>query len=250
VPVIDGEELSGARRSTPGYDLRNSWFRHGNLSLGDRHILEAKGPNPELTYVDAKVCPDRRLIGVDSPRWDLGGAEVAEFASEWGAPFGDRQALLEPGESFALDVVATDVSVAYVDAPDAGTLRVLIDGEERLVQPANVPFTDCDGAEHYLENRKGILDLGYGLHRVTLEATDAPVAVLGIFTYDARPNRDAERRITGMAAPGETVTITPPMRARPLVVCTGGLAATYDEIAPDRVTFTGDGPGTYEIVGE
>lgn len=250
VPVIDGRELSGARRSTPGYDLRNSWFRHGNLSLGDRHILEVKGPSPELTYVDAKVCPNRQLIGVASPRWDLGGAQIAEFASEWGAPFGDRQAILQPGATFTLDVVATDISVAFVDAPDAGTLRVLVDGEERLVQAANEPFTDCDGAERYLENRKGILGLGYGLHRVTLEAADAPVAVLGVFTYDARPNRDAERRLTGMAAPGETVALTPAMRARPLVICTGGLSTRYEDTAPDRVTFAGDGPGTYEIVGE
>lgn len=250
IPVVDGEELSGARRSTPNYDLRNSWFRHGNLRPGDRHILEVKGPDAELTYVDAKVCPNRRLIGVESPLWDLGGAEVAEFASEWGAPFGERQAVLQPGAGFTLDVVATDISVAYVDAPDAGTLRVLVDGEERLAQPANVPFTDCDGAERYLENRKGILDLGYGRHRVTLEAIDAPVAVLGVFTYDSRPNRDSERRLTGMAAPAETVAITPPMRARPLVVCTGGLAARYEDTMPDRVTFSGDGPGTYEIVGE
>ncbi len=250
VPVVDGEELSGARRSTASYNLRNSWFRHGNLRLGDRHVLEVKGPNPELTYVNAKVCPDRQLIGVQNPRWDLGGGEVEPYASEWGAPFGARQAVLQPGATFTLDVIATDISVAYVDAPDAGTLRVLVDGEERLAQPANMPFTDCDGGERYLENRKGILDLGYGLHRVTLEATDAPVAVLGVFTYDSRSNRDAERRITGIAAPGETVAITPPFRARPLVVCTGGLSARYEDTAPDRVTFSGDGPGSYEIVGQ
>ncbi|MGI5818609.1 MAG: hypothetical protein ACOX9R_10995 [Armatimonadota bacterium] len=249
-PVVDGAELSGARRSTPGYDLRNSWFRHGNLRLGDRHIIEAKGPNPELTYVDAKVCPNRRLIGVESLRWDLGGAGVAEFASDWGAPFGDRQAVLPPGASFTLDVVATDISVAYVDAPDAGSLRVSVNGEERLVQPANVAFTDCDGAEHYLENRRGILDLGFGLHRVTLEAVDAPVAILGVFTYDSRSNRDTERRLTGLASPGETVVITPAFRARPLVICNGGLSARYGDTAPDSVTFSGDGPGTYEIVGE
>lgn len=250
VPVIDGVEQGGARRSTPGYDLRNSWFRMGNLRLGDRHILEAKGPNPVLTYVDAKVCPNRQRIGVESPRWNLAGAEVAEFASEWGAPFGDRQAVLQPGACFALDVIATDIAVAWVDAPGAGTLRVLVDGEERLVQPANVAFTDCDGNQRYLENRRGILSLDYGLHRVMLEAVDAPVAVLGMFTYDARSNRDAERRLTGMAASGETVAITPAFRARPVVVCTGGLAARYEDMAANRVTFSGDGPGTYEIVGE
>ncbi|NLO05564.1 MAG: hypothetical protein GX131_07005 [candidate division WS1 bacterium] len=250
VPVVDGIELSGARRSTPNYDRRNSWFRHGNLALGDRHILEVKGPNPVLTYVDSKVCPNRQLIGIESPRWELGGAEVTAFASEWGAPFGERQAVLQPGTTFTLDVVATDISVAYVDAAAAGTLRVLVDGEERLAQAANVAFTDTDGAERYLENRRGILGLRYGLHRVTLEAVDAPVAVLGVFTYDARSNRNAERRLTGMAAPGETVAITPALRARPLVICTGGLAARYEDTLPHCVTFTGTGSGTYEIVGE
>jgi hypothetical protein len=62
-----------------------------------------------------------------------------------------------------------------------------------------------------------------------------------VFIYDSRPNREGKRRLTGMAAPGETVAITPPMRARPLVVvCTGGLTARYEDTAPDRLTFSGD----------
>jgi len=250
IPVIDGVEVSGARRSTPGYDPRNSWFRHGNLRLGDRHILEVAGAGARLTYVDAKVCPNRRLIGVDSAQWDLGGAPVTEFASEWGAPFGDRQAVLEPGAAFGTDVIATDISVAWVDAPGAGTLRVLVDGEERLVQPANAAFTDCDGAERFLENRRGVLGLGYGLHRVRLEAVDAPVAILGIFTYDARPNRDAERRLTGLASPGDTIVLTPAFRARPLVIAHPPLAVRPEDITPTQVIFAGDGPGGYEVVGE
>jgi len=250
VPVIDGVEQSGARRSTPVWDRRNSWFRHGNLRLGDRHILEVKGPAPELTYVDSKLCPNRRLITVASPEWRLGEASVGAFASEWGAPCGDRQALLMPGEAFEIDVIATDLSVAWVDAADAGTLRVLVDGAERLAQPANVPFTDCDGAERFLENRKGILGLGYGLHTVRLEAVDAPVAVLGVFTYDARSNRSAERSVTGMALPGETVLLTPAFHARPLVICHGDLEVRAEDITPTQVTFSGDGPGAYEVIGE
>ncbi len=250
VPVIDGVELSGARRSRPGYDPRNSWFRHGDLRLGDRHILEVRGPGAQLTYVDSKLCPNRRFIGVGSGQWSLGDANVTAFASEWGAPYGDRRAVLQPGAVFEIEVVATDLSVAYVDAADAGTLRVLVDGEERLVQPANVAFTDCDANAHYLENRRGILGLGYGLHRVRLEAVDAPVAILGIFTYDARPNRDAERRLTGLASPGESVMLTPAFRTRPLVIAHPPLAIRLEDITPAQVTFSGDGPGTYEVVGE
>lgn len=250
VPVIDGVEMSGARRSTPVWDRRNSWFRHGNLRLGDRHILEVGGPGPELTAVDSKLCPNRRLITVASPEWRLGDVGVGAFASEWGAPYGDRQAVLTPGAAFEIDVVATDLSVAWVDAADAGMLRVLVDGEERLVQPANQPFTDCDGQARFLENRRGILGLGYGLHRVRLVAVDAPVAVLGLFTYDARPHRDSERRLTGLASPGETLTLTPTFRARPVVIAHPPLSVRLEEIARDRIIFSGDGPGMYEVIGE
>ncbi len=247
---IDGAEMSGARRSTQGYDLRNSWFRHGNLRLGDRHILEVAGAGARLTCVDAKVCPNRRLIGVGSAQWDLGGAPVTELASEWGAPFGGRQAVLEPGGAVEIDMVATDISVAWVDAPGAGTLRVLVDGEERLVQPADEPFTDCDGNERFLENRRGVLGLGYGLHRVRLEAVDAPVAVLGVLTYDSRSNRDAERRLTGLASPGDTIHLTPAFGARPLVIAHPPLAVRPEDVTREQVTFAGDGPGGYEVIVE
>ncbi|NCQ25971.1 MAG: SGNH/GDSL hydrolase family protein, partial [Armatimonadetes bacterium] len=59
-PYVDGEKQS-ARRATPGRDLRNSLFRHGRCRLGDRHILELAGKGARLTYVDAKVCPDRQF---------------------------------------------------------------------------------------------------------------------------------------------------------------------------------------------
>ena len=249
VPYVDGQKLS-ARRKSPHRNVRNSLFRHGCCRLGDRHILEVEGKGARLTYVDAKVCPNRRVLGVDNPRWQLGGAEVVEFKSAWGAPCGTRQVVLQPGAAIEIDAVATDLSVAYADAPQGGTLKVAVDGAERLVQPTNVPFVDIAKAEHFIENRKGVLGLGYGLHTVRIEAADGPVAVLGLFTYDARPNRANERRLVGRAAAGETVPFTPAFKARPVVFCHGGLSAATKDTTPRQVTFGGKGAGTYEVVGE
>jgi len=108
LPFVDGVERSMAYRSShPRRDLRNSWFRFGNARLGDRHILEIKGPEARLTYVDAKVCPGRRLFGTDSPLWELRGAPVTNFASQWGAPYGSRQAILRPGHAFDIPFHST-----------------------------------------------------------------------------------------------------------------------------------------------
>jgi len=248
-PYVDGEKQS-ARRATPGRDLRNSLFRHGRCRLGDRHILELAGKGARLTYVDAKVCPDRQFVGADSPRWNRNGATVTDFISEWGAPYGAKQVVLAPGSAIAVDVVCTDLSVAYVDAAQGGKLRVLIDGAERLLQPTNAPFVDLDKNAHFMENRRGILGLGFGLHQVRLEAVDLSVAVLGLFTYDSRPNRQFERRLTGTAAAGETVAFSLPFKARPVVICHGALSAKTSDTTPTQVSFGGNGVGTYEVIGE
>lgn len=81
-------------------------------------------------------------------------------------------------------------------------------------------------------------------------ALDSPVKVLGVFTYDSRSNRKFERRLAGIAAPGETIEFTLPFKTRPLVICTGGLKVETEDVAIDKVTFSGTGDGTYEIVGE
>ncbi len=249
VPYVDGKKLS-ARRGMAKRDIRNSLFRHGRCRLGDRHILELAGKGARLTFVDAKVCPNRRFLGVANPLWQLGGVAVEDFASTWGAPYGSRQALLQPGAALQIDAVCADVSVAYVDAPEAGNLRVLIDGLEKLVQPANVPFVDLEGREHFMENRKGLLGLGFGLHTIRLEALKGPVAVLGVFVYDSRSNRDFERRLTGLAAAGETIAFSPAFKARPVVICHGRLQVKATDIAPTQVTFGGTGSGTYEVIGQ
>ena len=249
VPYVDRVKLS-SRRSMPRRDLRNSLFRHGRCRLGDRHVLEIAGENAKLTAVDAKVCPNRRFLPVDSPHWRHNGSEVADFASEWGAPYGTKQIVLTPGEAAEIDVVGTDLSIAYVDRPGAGTLTVTVDGIEKLVQPASVPFVDLGGTAHFMENRRGILGLGFGEHLVRVQAGAGPVAVLGVFAYDSRSNRSAERRLVGRAAAGDVLRISPAFRARPLVVCTGGIEAKGQDVAPERIVFSGQGTGAYEIIGE
>ena len=250
VPYVDGKKFA-SRRSFPRRDPRNSMFRHGRCRLGDRHVLEIGGEGAKLAYVDAKVCPNRRFIGVDGPLWRRPAkAHVADFNSDWGSPYGSRQIVLSPSDYAEIDVVCTDVSVAYADTPEGGKLRVLIDGVERLVQPTNVPFVDIEKNKNFMENRKGILGLAYGEHSVHLEAAEGPVVVLGVFAYDSRSNRASERHLLGHAAPGETVTFTPPFKARPVVICHGALAVKRGDVTPQRATFSGDGTGTYQAIGE
>jgi len=139
--------------------------------------------------------------------------------------------------------------VAYVDMPNGGVLDVFVDNQLKLSQPANIAFVDTDKKANFLEDRKGILNLGFGLHKVRLEAKEASVAVLGIFTYDSRSNLDSERRLTGLATGGEIVEFTAPFGARPLVICSGGLSVKNENISETKVKFSGSS-GSYEIIGE
>lgn len=249
MPFVDGLKFD-SRASSPRRDIRNSMFRHGNVSLGDRHILEIVGQNAELTYVDSKICTNRRTFIVDNPNWNNPiGSIIQDFDSEWGAPYGSKKLILEPGKSAEIEVVCTDISVAYVDMQSGGTLNIFVDNQLNLSQPANMPFIDTDKKVNFLENRKGVLNLGFGLHKVRLEAKDAPVAVLGIFTYDSRPNRTFERRLTGLATGGEAIEFTLPFKSRPQVICTGGLTVKKEDISERKVIFSGNA-GSYEVIGE
>jgi len=246
---VDGEKMS-FRRSSPHRDVRNSMFRHGRCRLGDRHVLELAGNGAKLTGVDAKICPNRRWLGVENPRWQLDGAKVVPFASSFGNPYGTNHIVLGPGKSIGVDAVLTDVSVAYADRPDGGNLKVMIDEHLRLNQETNIPYIEQTGKKHYMENRKGTLGLPYGLHTVRLEAVDQPVTVLGIFTYDSRSNRHHERRLVGHASPSETLTFSASFAARPLVICHDALRVKPEDITPSQVTFSGEATGTYEVIGQ
>lgn len=248
LPFVDGLKFD-SRSSSPKRDIRNSMFRYGRCRLGDRHILEIVGENAELTYVDAKICPNRRIFTIDNPNWNIPGLMIEDFYSEWGAPYGSKKITLEPGKYVEIEVVCTDVSVAYVDKPDGGTLEIFVDDLLRSSQPSNTGFVDTDKKVNFLENRKGILNLGFGLHKVRLEAKEAPVALLGIFTYDSRSNLNSERRLTGLATGGEILEFTLPFKTRPLVICTGGLSVKKEDISETKVKFSGTS-GSYEVIGE
>lgn len=183
---IDGKETkqAGSGVNWPERDSRNSSFVYGRLSLGDRHIVEIIGQDPVIKAVDMKIAPRRAFIGADSPRWQKTGTTVP-FASEWGSPYGAEMLRLAVGASMSIEVEGSVLSVAYVDTPDSGSLIVIIDGEERLLLPS-VPFMDSNGKERFCENRAAIRDLPFGKHSVVLKAKDAPVSVLGLFTYDTR----------------------------------------------------------------
>jgi hypothetical protein len=245
---VDGVKMR-SRRLSPRRDIRNSMFRYGRCSLGDRHILEITGENARLTFVDSKINPNRRFFCVDNPNWTIPGISVQDFISEWGSPYGTKKIILEPGKSAEIEVICTDLSIAYADNPDGGKLEIFIDNIQKLSQPTNLSFVDTDKKENFLENRKGILNLGYGLHRVRLMSTGAPVTVLGLFTYDSRSNRDSERHIDGIAKGGEVVEFSLPFKSRPLVICNGGLTVRSEDITETKIKFSGTS-GNYQIIGE
>jgi hypothetical protein len=247
--LVDGEKKRDGRPQA-SRDIRNSMFAYGRLALGDRHLVELAGEPAKITAADCKVAPNRRFVPVDSKLWNLGGKAVSNFASEWGAPYGSKQVVLKAGDTITVEAVGTDLSVAWVDAASGGSFRAVVDGEDRLQVAANVPYKDTAGKEYFLENRRGLRDLGYGLHEVKIEVTQGTVAILGLFAYDARSNRQEERELLGMAAPGETVTFSPVFRARPVVTCAGGLSYRPTDLTPTQVKFGGTAPGTYRITGE
>ena len=192
--VIDGKPLkkgpAGNGRQMSRRDLRNSSFVHGRLSLGDRHLLEIQGGEEiNVVALDCKVCDKRTYFPVASAAWGLpeGAANVQPFVSEWGAPYGDHTIALQPGQAMTIHVEATDLAVAYVDTATSGTLHVTVDGSEKLAQACNLPFSDSDGKQHFLENRRGIRNLDFARHTVQLRATDAPVNILALYAYDSRP---------------------------------------------------------------
>jgi hypothetical protein len=248
---VDGRASSN-RRSPPAVrrDVRNSTFTTGKLSLGDRHIVEVAGNAARLLAVDAKTALNRQWIGAESRLWRPGNLRARPFSSQWGAPFGSHQVEITEEKSVEVDVVGTFLSIAYADQSAGGTLTVHVDGRESLCQPTNVPFRTVAGEDLMMENRRGIGPLAYGVHSVRIKATGGPVALLGVFTYDTRANRANERVLRGTAFPGDTVSLQPPLRARPVVFCTGGLRAPAATITPEQVRFSGDGPGEYQIVGE
>lgn len=247
---VNGETAVGSvRTGVSSRNIRNSTFRWGRGSLGDRQILELVGEQAKLTAIDLKVVNGRRFYPSSHPQLAPAGLSREEWASAWGAPYGEDVLIVPPGQAVELTAAATDFSIAYVDHVNGGTLAVLVDGQEQLRTATDVPFADQDGRLHFMENRRGIRGLPFGLHTVRITAEGNPVRLLGVYTYDTRANLQRERRVAGLAAAGETVVFEPPFRARPVILCTDGLQAPADAIRPESATFAGQA-GTFLAIGE
>jgi hypothetical protein len=243
--LVDGKEVGTKKAASPRIDPRNSLFRFGRLTLGDRHIVELAAEEAEFTGFDAKICPNRQFICISSPLWQGVQHETQEYASQTGYPYGKRILILEPGQSITINAVGSDFSAVWVDAEGGGTLQASIDDEEVFTVSTAEPFIFRDGTCLYLENRKGILDRAYGVHTLKFTAQDGPVRLMGLFTYDKRSNRANERILRGYATPGAVVIFQPPFKATPLVHS----ACPVEQINCSQVTF-GAASGIYEIIGE
>jgi hypothetical protein len=248
---VDGKEHQGSgRKPFARRDVRNSSFVVGRLMLGDRHVVEVTGNQSRLVAADCKVVPERQWIPITSPRWSTPDLKPEPFASQWGAPYGTQLVLLPAGKTAEIELIGTLGSVAYADRADGGQLLAEIDGQPALRVPTNVPFITADGQRLLMENRKATPSFPYGTHTLRVTAVNGPVALLGLFTYDTRSNRNHERVLRGTAYPGETLDFPQPFQARPLVLCTGGLAIPPGNLTPTSLRFSGTGAGTYEVVGE
>ncbi|KAA0143110.1 hypothetical protein FYZ48_01700 [Gimesia chilikensis] len=186
--LIDGQPAEHAghgRNSLSVPNPRNSTFVHGRLARGDRHIIEIPNPSARLSVVDCKVGLKRQFYGAEAQGWQ-GKSAVEEFESKWGAPYGEQAFLLQPGEALEIEVEADELSIAWLDDPSGGTLVAEVDGKQAWSQPTNQPFTDSQERKHYIENRRGVLGLPFGKHRIRLQAEGQPVRVIGVFVYDGR----------------------------------------------------------------
>ena len=55
--LVDGKEVGTKKAASPRIDPRNSLFRFGRLTLGDRHIVELAAEEAEFTGFDATNLP-------------------------------------------------------------------------------------------------------------------------------------------------------------------------------------------------
>lgn len=239
---VDGIRRGSARRPA-AYNLRNSFFRYGRLSFGDRHVVELPSQY-KFTAIDSKLSPGRNYIGVESKRFK-GVKKVVPYNSKTGFPYGRFVTVLNPGESFELEAIGNGFSIVWADTQKGGTLSASINGEKYFDIATNQPFTFINKEKMFMENRKGIEGLPYGVHKITLKAEKSPVMFLGVYSYDMRPNRSNERTVSGMTEGGEYI-FEPAFKAIPIVHCFGG--AKVKSVSREKAVFSGS--GSFEATGE
>lgn len=242
ITFINGER-KGLSRPSPGYNVRNSFFRHGRLPLGDRHVIELS-ENFKFTFLDAKISPRRYYTGVES-RLFSGIKKPLPYKSQTGFPYGRFTAVLKPGESCQVNLAGNAFAVAWVDTPKGGLLQVDIDGVKKMELPANQPYIMQNKEKLFIENRKGIEGLFYGMHTVTLKALKAPVTIMGVYSYDTRSDLSWERRIHGTVSNSE-FKFEPAFKAVPIIDCRGSLK--LKQATREKAVFSGT--GTFTATGE
>ena len=152
---------------------------------------------------------------------------------------------LAPGESCTVSFVGTACAPVWVDTPKGGTLQVDVDGKKAFEIPANQPFVMRSGEKIFMENRKGIQGLPYGVHTVTFKALKGPVSVMGLYSYDLRSNRSNERVVRGFAGNG-VYAFEPAFKAPPLIFSSPGLE--LKSVTKEQAVFAGR--GGFEAIGE
>ena len=232
---VDGE-FKGTARSIIYYNLRNSFFRHGRLSFGDRHVVELEAPFV-FNAMDTKLAPNRSYTGVESKLF-TGVKKAVSFQSKTGFPYGRFVTTLQPGESCQVKLIGNGFSAAWVDTEKGGLLQVSVDGKKVFEQVTNVPYVTLTKEKLFMENRKGIQGLPFGEHIITLKALKAPVTVMGVFSYDMRSNTKTQRVVHGVACDSEFL-FEPAFKAVPVMQCSGTLKVK--SITPQKAVFTGTG---------
>ena len=232
---INGEE-KGSGRSPSFHNLRNSYFRHGRLALGDRCVVEISKPYV-FNALDSKNSPFRHYTGVESKLFK-GVKAVTAYASQTGFPYGRHVTVLQPGESCQVQLSGNAFAVAWVDTPKGGALQAEVDGKKVFEQPTNVPYTFIDKTKAFIENRKGIQGMPFGVHTITLKAVRAPVTLMGVYSYDTRSNTQNERTVRGIVCDGE-YRFSPAFKATPLIQTFGTLKVK--SVTPEKAVFTGSG---------
>lgn len=239
---VDGTAV-GNKRYSISYNLRNSLFRYGRYAFTDRHVVEVNNKYA-FSAVDCKQVLNRSYFGVESGAFE-NLKKHESYKSETGYPYGKYIAALQPGQSTTLRAVGNAFAVAWVDAEKGGTLTLEIDGKKIFAVPTDTPYTFIDKSTMFMENRKGITLVPYGIHQITIRAEKAPVKLMGVYSYDTRANRSSERIIRNFSCGGE-YTFVPGFKATPVISCSGNLKLV--SATPEKAVFSGS--GLFEAVGE
>ena len=206
-------------------------------------MIEVKAPF-RFHAVDCKQILNRSYTGVESKLFE-GIRNVQSYNSRTGFPYGRYITMLQPGETCRVTLPGNAFAVAWADAPGSGVLTVKVDGKKVFSAAADKPFVLLDKSRIFMENRKGIQGLAYGMHTLEFSAEKSPVRLMGVFSYDLRSNRSAERVLRGVSGGGE-VTFEPAFKAVPLIRCYGGLK--LEKLSAGAAVFSGS--GSFEAIGE